>query len=357
MGAKLAPIRPRHRPRRSRPTSRPSPAQLCRVNGLPRWPYRARMSLRSLRDKMQVGRAGGRAGRWGAPPKRWWWVGGHAADLRVECCWAPAGTSCSLLERPCTRPRAQAAHPAAINMSSIRQGYFGGAPGGERAAAADLLDAEFARLSRMNEGAIDEHVKLVRQGGGAGRGAAPGVRAGRQRRAPQAACVLGHKGAPAGAGIERRGADGSVVGSRMHGGVARQDASCRRSPAHALRQALLVGGGHAAHHQQLLHRAVLPRQRLAAWRERVGCSEVGPGSQQRAAASSCSAALPASGSSSQAAASTGVARRRPAAHPPWHAPEQGRLVLRRTPRLPRPHRAQARGAAPTGTGPACSSPP
>ena len=34
------------------------------------------------------------------------------------------------------------------------------------------------------------------------------------------------------------------------------------APAHTLRQALLVGGGHAAHHQQLLHTGLLPTQRL-----------------------------------------------------------------------------------------------
>ena len=28
--------------------------QLCRQNGLGRWPYRARCSLRKLRDKMKV---------------------------------------------------------------------------------------------------------------------------------------------------------------------------------------------------------------------------------------------------------------------------------------------------------------
>lgn len=32
----------------------PPPLQLCRQNGLGRWPYRARCSLRKLRDKMRV---------------------------------------------------------------------------------------------------------------------------------------------------------------------------------------------------------------------------------------------------------------------------------------------------------------
>ena len=38
--------------------------QLCRQNGLGRWPYRARQSLKELREKMRVsGRAGGKGGR------------------------------------------------------------------------------------------------------------------------------------------------------------------------------------------------------------------------------------------------------------------------------------------------------
>lgn len=45
------------------------------------------------------------------------------------------------------------------------------------------------------------------------------------------------------------------------------------SPPHTFRQALLVGGGHAPHHQQLLHCRFLPCQRLPA--ETEGRGEVG----------------------------------------------------------------------------------
>lgn len=52
---------------------------------------------------------------------------------------------------------------------------------------------------------------------------------------------------------------------RIHGSC---DASwCLLAPAHTLGQGLLVGGGHAAHHQQLLHAGLLPRQRLPAGRQ------------------------------------------------------------------------------------------